>query len=56
MTPCANRYGRRPDERANPVARCWTASRCGLVNKEARVAMMGLGRKRHLLVDTLGLV
>src|SRR5215472_3541087 len=41
MTPCATGCDRRPDERANPVARCWTASRCGPVNKGACVAMMG---------------
>jgi hypothetical protein len=39
MTPCANGRGRRPDERANPVARCWTASRYGPVNKGACVAI-----------------
>src|SRR5215469_12612356 len=46
MTPCANGCGRRPDERANPVAQCWTASRCGPMNNPARVAMMGPGTVR----------
>ena len=61
MTPCANGCGRQPDERANPVARCWTASQCEPVNKGAGArgydgAKKLCGRKRHLLVDTLGLV
>src|ERR1700694_1246724 len=59
MTPCANGCGRQPDERANPAARSWTASRCEPVSKGARGydgAKKLCGRKRHLLVDTLGLV
>ena len=59
MTLCAHGCGRRPEERTNPAARSWTASRCEPVNKGVRVVMMvprNCGRKRHLLVDTLGLV
>ena len=59
MTPYEDRYARLPDASANRVVRSWTASRCGPVIKGARGydgAKNLCGRKRHLLVDTLGLV